>query len=272
MPTNRRSRQPVSCEPCRARKIACPRDGNPCGTCVRRRVRPSLCTYANQCISNGERTEYPEATSEPSSSDLADRVAKLEHLLQLQQSQKLPTSPERSYASPQTPQDRPFNQGAVDISDMRQPDNSSQISTNQQCIGHLETSPSGHVRYMPFGTTWNAASSTTTSNTQQAAYTLDTTHWPLPFNRSSDKILGEVVALLPSRTSCAKIKDVFFESFAPVCCYDIREIARLIFLKSCSMYSMTPHSMINISASNRSQRLRRLLGWRCFSQFSGPAC
>jgi hypothetical protein len=47
-------------------------------------------------------------------------------------------------------------------------------------------------------------------------YTLDTTHWPLPFDRSSDKIFDEILALLPSRTHCARIKEAFFESFATV--------------------------------------------------------
>ncbi|KAI0853649.1 hypothetical protein F5Y00DRAFT_250813 [Daldinia vernicosa] len=67
----KRNRPPVSCEPCRTRKLKCNR-GSPCDSCIRR-DKASLCNYA----ANASR-------SEPSNNrprDLKDRLNTLENLV-----------------------------------------------------------------------------------------------------------------------------------------------------------------------------------------------
>jgi hypothetical protein len=98
MSTGRSRRLPISCEPCRVRKIRCPRDATPCGSCRRRGVSAAACQYAKRTPVMRPRSppqstvqELPSPLTDtrsldmPSSenADLASRVRKLEQLLLL---------------------------------------------------------------------------------------------------------------------------------------------------------------------------------------------
>ncbi|KAI1644696.1 uncharacterized protein F4817DRAFT_346059 [Daldinia loculata] len=67
----KRNRPPVSCEPCRTRKLKCNR-GSPCDSCIRR-DKASLCNYA----ANASRSE--PSNNKPR--DLKDRLNTLENLV-----------------------------------------------------------------------------------------------------------------------------------------------------------------------------------------------
>lgn len=65
-----RQRLPISCEPCRVRKIRCPRDGPACGTCVRRRVPLEQCVYSTR--------RKPQISSQPQPQQFQPRARSLE--------------------------------------------------------------------------------------------------------------------------------------------------------------------------------------------------
>ncbi|KAF2174190.1 hypothetical protein M409DRAFT_49053 [Zasmidium cellare ATCC 36951] len=96
MSAPRARRLPVSCEPCRVRKIRCTRDAAPCSTCQRRGVADECRYAARPRPPRHDSNAYTIAPISPLSSgasnaasghgsiELADRVRKLEQLLQAQ--------------------------------------------------------------------------------------------------------------------------------------------------------------------------------------------
>ncbi|KXJ85749.1 fungal-specific transcription factor domain-domain-containing protein [Microdochium bolleyi] len=84
--TEKRNRPPISCEPCRSRKLKCNRN-LPCESCVRRGKTMS-CTYASNAIRGGSK-----AGKKTKPRDLNDRLASLESLVSsfLSQSSGAPT-------------------------------------------------------------------------------------------------------------------------------------------------------------------------------------
>jgi hypothetical protein len=203
MSQTRHRRLPISCEPCRSRKIRCPRDSVPCGTCRRRGVPPSHCSFAQvpqavaaplSPISGGRSSAATSTTDE----NLADRVARLEGLLVAQQRQL--SQSEQTYGQVQfmTPSSESRDYGQA----RRAP---------SQFEGVLQTSASGHVRFIPCWPAIEPEESHTSHHGQ-----LERTS---PFGSTYDTggmQLNDLLSLLPPRTLCAKLKDVYFASFAPL--------------------------------------------------------
>lgn len=187
----RQKRLPISCDPCRLRKIRCsrPRGPPPCETCVRRHLESS-CLYAgrHETLSISPRNVPPSPVSEHSASTLASsqsnerlatRVANLEALVQAQAAHNLV----HDFPTPPSPP-------AVRIK------------------GVLSTSDKGHVRFIP--------SSTAISNPQQATCrSIDLASGPYPLGKRQVDT-SHLLVDLPPRHHCKQLKDVFFESFAPV--------------------------------------------------------
>lgn len=192
----RQKRMPISCEPCRFRKIRCsrPRGPPPCETCVRRNLA-SRCSYADrhQILSPAPQDALPSPVSERSASnpstslsneDLAARVANLEALIQAQA------------ASAHIPSTR-LNQP---VSRMK---------------GMLSTSDLGHVRFIP--STTSSGSTRPVSDPQQAtSRSIDMSAGPYPLGKRRIEVHSLFIDL-PSRSHCRHLKEVYFESFSPVC-------------------------------------------------------
>jgi hypothetical protein len=91
-------RQPVSCEPCRKRKIKCSRTRPPCSTCQRRGC-PTSCIYVGHPLTYGE-----SSSSGVGNEELLVRISNLENMLKKQMGTKLPlectTSNDMSMLSP----------------------------------------------------------------------------------------------------------------------------------------------------------------------------
>ena len=87
-------RLPVSCEPCRTRKVRCSRDNPPCGTCIRRRVPPEQCVYKNSRQSH-QPLENSSGSSPAgqSNAELVARIERLEHSLQAKNQLQPPCPP-----------------------------------------------------------------------------------------------------------------------------------------------------------------------------------
>jgi hypothetical protein len=219
MSNGRRNRLPVSCEPCRKRKIRCSRDNPPCATCVRRRLRPSQCIYVCQNSQN-QSIELPVSSvsaSSVQSNELVTRVAKLEQLLQEQQTLR---DNLRTAASPiwDYPSVSNREYSCVD-NHLNQP-----IIENSRSHDRLINLASGHLRYIPFAWTMSPTNDAS-GELDSAALSIDTSPWPTPLNLGRDQGVRELLALLPPAVYCTSIKNAFFESFTPVCQVSIRMLS-----------------------------------------------
>ncbi|KAG5759588.1 hypothetical protein H9Q69_014254 [Fusarium xylarioides] len=80
-PASSNRRMPLSCEPCRRRKIKCPRNNSrgrtPCDTCVRRGIPDNECIYLRD-QSSRRNAQMPRHAD---NSALVARIDRLEELL-----------------------------------------------------------------------------------------------------------------------------------------------------------------------------------------------
>ncbi|KKK21079.1 hypothetical protein ARAM_004319 [Aspergillus rambellii] len=195
-----RQRVPVSCEPCRIRKIRCPRDTPPCGSCVRRRIPAERCVYRNNSgltrtpprelarrspksprrplhdnspIAN---TPHQGAAAAESNADLRARIENLERLLDARtQSQG---------SGPPCPS---------------VPDLDTEPAVTANPTGTLISLASGHVRYLPFTSSWrivHRASHEASFPNQDSALT-DTPNGPYPFGEHEVENRHNLLARLP---------------------------------------------------------------------------
>lgn len=192
----RQKRIPISCEPCRLRKIRCsrPRGPPPCETCVRRNIA-SRCQYADRQHVHppAPQDALPSPISERSASnpstslsneDLAARVANLEAVIQ------------GRAKGLQIPPTRP-------------------IQPVPRFKGMLSTSEMGHVRFIPCTT--SSGGTRSVADPQQATCRLiDLSAGPYPLGKRHIEAQHLFVDL-PSRSHCRYLKEVYFESFASVC-------------------------------------------------------
>jgi hypothetical protein len=143
-----RIRQPVSCEPCRKRKIRCSRTRPPCDTCRRRRCMES-CYYPG---AGGQDTGAFQSAPPDINATLEARISNLENMLR--QHNQVPVENDgvlgNSRWSPPIEAHQPYGLSPDSLADM------SQISYSPaptplplQHIGSLVTSSSGNVRYEP---------------------------------------------------------------------------------------------------------------------------
>jgi hypothetical protein len=161
MSTGRNRRLPISCEPCRVRKIRCPRDATPCGSCRRRGVSAAACQYAKRTPVMRPRSppqstvqELPSPLTDtrsldmPSSenADLASRVRKLEQLL------LLTVSPSTNLAA-----DAGNNGAGGSWTNLSNNMSSEAVaSPRDRLLGTLRTTEAGHLRYFPQALSWTS--------------------------------------------------------------------------------------------------------------------
>jgi hypothetical protein len=222
MTSTREKRLPISCEPCRIRKIRCTRDSTPCGTCLRRGIPASRCVYAKRHASTASISALPPQplpisplsdgnfAESPPHEDLGARVSKLEAMLRAQASpQQQMTTPTLKYSDPNSRQSEtdPWSSNpnlnlSASLEDVPRPQ------------GALQTSESGHVRFLPSHSRWSAGLGSSGLETDGAS--VDTSNGPFPLGESDEKKVSALLAELPPAGLCARLKDVYFESFAPV--------------------------------------------------------
>lgn len=83
---SKRNRQPVSCAPCRVRKLKCDR-GHPCETCIKR-GDPTSCCYGKSAPASTK----PEGNGTNSKGKAQERLRHLEHLILQMVDQSAPSS------------------------------------------------------------------------------------------------------------------------------------------------------------------------------------
>lgn len=202
-------RLPVSCEPCRTRKIRCSRDNPPCGTCIRRRVPPEQCVYKNSRQSQ----QPPESGSgsspaRQSNAELIARIERLEHSLQTKNQPQEPPCPTS------VPQLDPES-----VTTFASGTNDTTGTTGiTGTTGTLILSGSGHVRFLPITSSWRVLHRASQGNSfpdQDSAVT-DTPSGPYPFGEHDAENRPNLLAKLPPTEYCDQLKDQYFQSFAPV--------------------------------------------------------
>ncbi|KAK3934803.1 fungal-specific transcription factor domain-containing protein [Diplogelasinospora grovesii] len=211
MPPNTSKRVPVSCENCRKRKIRCFGTGIPCDTCVKR-------GFASSC--QFKRDVYPSSQAQATlQHSLVERISHLESLLEQNialTSATLPGHETRNLPSPQSD-----SNGSGVFGDDTTPTashdasagSSSSTANNLLSSGTLLTSPSGHVRYLPFST---APDSALIDMIQEPAQGLASPNG-FPFF-SSESLLARQSLLdsLPPSRQCDELHSIFLAVFSPL--------------------------------------------------------
>ena len=205
-------RLPISCEPCRTRKIRCPRDAPPCGTCLRRGIPQAECRYTQRATTPASFTSPLNATTpsrpgplpSPDASDdhdLAERVQRLEQLVQTRRASE-------PAAVTTNPAPRPL---LIPASSPWSRSHPTQALRETDFTGVLRTADSGHVRFVPSSLDWEA-------KLKLPEHTFGQTDISTPSSRSFDTgnhfRFNEFLAALPPRSHCTELVRIYFTSFA----------------------------------------------------------
>jgi hypothetical protein len=204
-------RQPVSCEPCRHRKIKCNRTRPTCDTCRRRGC-------VDRCIYRNTRESDFNSASNPSNEELLNRISNLEELLRKhtgavisgRDSQdfmtSIPSPPVDHGHPPQLSPESFISEG----SSRRTCALESQFSRNQ---GILTSTSSGDVRYEPQSSQWTSVLANTNLSIETPS--LDDQEesgltWGFPFMTSEVSSIEELLSLLPPMQQCDYLKNQYF--------------------------------------------------------------
>ena len=235
-PTNRR--MPLSCEPCRARKIRCAPNRSPpgpCGSCVRRGILPSKCIYLRQTYQASHPTQ--EQSSTTSNEELLARIRNLEdilngHMRAFSSPNQHPTTfvTEASHVRPESSE-----------LFLQQPTPSSLSLDPLLSVGSLHVSGTGHLRYEARASQWTHDSPTAT-----VVRNFDTIYGNspscVPFELNPVASMDDLLMLLPPTRQCDKLKAVFFEVFSPVRRITVGSEQSLNRIRSCSTFYTTQPS------------------------------
>jgi hypothetical protein len=223
-PTNRRL--PISCEPCRARKIRCSRTRSPpgtCGSCLRRGIPPSQCIYLRQINHQSQLNPHPQngpaSSNEGINEELLSRIRTLEELV----STHMHSSPSRgpsALPTPMTPSTDPSqsHSNANEWPPVVQESSPLVFPPDPpQMVGTLVTSKSGHVRYSPRTSQWDSVlDGSQVSVEARTSYEESCSPDKFPFDLNPTARIDDFLMILPPISQCDELKSVFFQAFAPV--------------------------------------------------------
>lgn len=208
-------RQPVSCEPCRHRKIKCSRTRPFCDTCRRRGC-------VNRCVYKGTRDTDVTLPQSSSNAELLNRINNLEQLLRQhtnvtaggndgQLSDSIPSpldSGQNSQLSPESLESEPSYRSAV-------------FSRHSSSTGHgfLTSTPEGNLRYEPRTSQWTSVlANTNLSIATPSLEDQDSTgmSFGFPFEASAVSTIDEIQLTIPPMQQCDYLKNQYFAVFSPV--------------------------------------------------------
>jgi hypothetical protein len=185
-------RKPLNCKPCRQRKIRCARDGLPCRTCVQRGCVEN-CVYEHPTSFKTSQTQ--SQISAATVEDLNARIKHLEGLVIDNISPRGDTS--TSSFEGFDPPSHPASTNGTSLSTDSLP-----ISTR----GILRVSPDGYVRFQPKESHWNSILRTADQNQEDF-----TGGFPV-----GDAKKEELLAMLPPKSQCTQLKNMYMACFSPV--------------------------------------------------------
>jgi hypothetical protein len=211
MPAQTSRRQPLSCEPCRKRKIRCSRDRTPCEACVRRGYSQS-CVYVRQDLLGNTHSHDCSSSSE----ELIERIRSLEALLHqhigssspsaaLGQSNLSPTALPSAGSIPE--------RSPPELTPTRSPPLLPQIP------GVLRSTQSGYQQYEPRLSQWKSVVPNATLDAigdVNVHANHEITGFPFEGNAVLDRKI--LLASLPPARQCDELLEVYFRVFSPVRC------------------------------------------------------
>lgn len=212
-------RQPISCEPCRKRKIRCSRNRPPCDTCKRRNVQ-------DRCFYMADRDESHTVQSNTSNEELLNRISNLETLLAKQSSSQAFEMGSGNYNSNMI--SPPSESGQIDrlspasvISDISSPSTAAvQEHPVSYGIGALRTTGDGNVRYEPNSSQWTSIlANTSLSISTPSIIDIDVgslTTNSFPFSHGPVVPFDDLLPILPPTQQCDYLKHKYFSVFSPV--------------------------------------------------------
>lgn len=209
------ARQPVSCEPCRQRKIKCSRTKPVCDTCQRRRC-------VDRCIYKNVRDGGIVTITASANDELLNRISNLEQLLKKHTGAEIPGFVDEYSMIPSPPVDVSQNSQLSPESFVS--DNSHQISTSDYqsplSSGVLTSTSSGNVRYEPRSSQWTSVLANTNLSIETPS--LDDQEgssiaFGFPFIETTAPSIEELLSSLPPMQQCDYLKNQYFAVFSPVC-------------------------------------------------------
>lgn len=212
-------RQPVSCEPCRHRKIKCSRTKPVCDTCRRRGC-------ADRCVYKGTRDgDTLNPTASPNEV-LLNRISNLEQLLRKHTGAEIPGRGPDYSMMPSPPVEMGQTSQLSPESFISETSHQTYSSDYQSPLsgGVLTSTSSGNVRYEPRSSQWTSVLSNT--NLSIDTPSLDeqedsNINFGFPFTDSSVPTTDELLYLLPPMQQCDYLKNQYFAVFSPVCAHFI---------------------------------------------------
>ncbi|KAL9562763.1 hypothetical protein ACKAV7_013115 [Fusarium commune] len=224
-PSNRR--MPLSCEPCRRRKIKCPRNNSrgraPCDTCVRRGIPVNECIYLRDQSSRRNGLVPRHAGN----AALMARIDRLEELLRqsvssagseprkLHSELELELEPEPEQGADFLSPDSTLHQSATTWSSTQSDASLTQPHASLPPVGVIIRYESGHERFESVSSQWSpmiqnnpVVIGVKTDMTQNMSGSM-----PFSMNNSSTVDLLE---LLPPASYCEQLKKLYFDTFAPL--------------------------------------------------------
>jgi hypothetical protein len=209
-------RQPVSCEPCRHRKIKCSRTRPYCETCRRRGC-------VDRCVYKGSRDSEPSMSGSSSNGndELLSRISNLEKLLRKHTGTDIPNG--NGVASSMLSPPTEFGQNShlspeSLLSELSSHTYSSNCPSSQR-VGVLTSTINGNVRYEPKSSRWTSVLANTNlslntpsmEDSDEASSTFG-----FPFTTLATSSVDALLALLPPVQQCDYLKDRYFTVFSPV--------------------------------------------------------
>jgi hypothetical protein len=208
-------RQPVSCEPCRHRKIKCSRTKPTCETCQRRRC-------ADRCVYKNARDGDSSNLSLSSNDELLNRISILEHLLEKHTGAHIPGRNENHSMIPAPPMKMGQTSQLSPESLISESPSQSYPTDYQTPVsgGVLTSTSSGNVRYEPRSSQWTSVLANT--NLSIEAPSLEDQEnssiiCGFPFTDTTVPSTDELLSLLPPTQQCDYLKNQYFAVFSPVC-------------------------------------------------------
>lgn len=221
-----KAREPLSCEPCRKRKIRCSQTVPPCDTCRRRRCSQS-CVYAKTWETTRPLVvnDYGAHGSQQAHDDLLNRVRNLEgELLAQVDAQRKEHSSNASGLGQLSPDGLDAScdgSTAAARSSTSHSISPPSVTGSHERPGVLHTSESGSVRYEPRASQWSsvlddAAVRNKLPSLQGVPHTIKKRASSFPFEPTALATKDDLLALLPPKQQCVYLKDTFISVFSSV--------------------------------------------------------
>lgn len=205
---------PLSCEPCRDRKIRCPTRtsyGNgPCETCIRRGIPPSDCIYLRDVLgrrgsTRPRRSRSPYQSTEDS--ELVERINRLEKLLESRVNAQDAPDHERADVNP-LPSPESTRDATVP--------SSSPTFADASPYGCLVRTESGHERFVPsIARSSSALRGNPFTRQLEPGFDNYAAEPEMPFS-TAKKTREDFLATLPPQSQCDRVKNIYFTVYAPV--------------------------------------------------------